>query len=394
MILKNVKIINFRLLKEFKLDFAFQKEQNLTVIRAANETGKTTILHALQWGIFGDNALPNKGTGYRLSPLDLSGEVTITIEINFDIINARGVRNSYILQRTAQENVSGNVFTRSQTSKVVLFKKSSTGVDEIEHAQGWLKPHLPEDLREVFFTDGDRALSFIEGSYSDQTKKVEGAIRSLLGLEIIENAVTHLGQVKTKLTKGIKHGAAESKELTDKAEKLTSLKVSIPADEKMLRESVKSLEDANALYEEADQKLLDTIRAGDRSKLSKDLDRVRREITTVSKIYENATKSQSDLFKSRDLGVSLLAKTISGSFKILDNLYNEGVLPNSAVPIMRSRLSKKTCFCGSCIDPDKPEGAKNREAIEHLLDQSEAESEKKQACHRPILSNSVTEKYF
>ena len=39
---------NFRLLRQLRLDFATGNDRHLTVIRAENETGKTTILTALQ----------------------------------------------------------------------------------------------------------------------------------------------------------------------------------------------------------------------------------------------------------------------------------------------------------------------------------------------------------
>ena len=63
------KFQNFRLLRDLELEFASDPDKNLTVIRAANESGKTTILHALQWALYGDDALPNNGNGFRLYPI-------------------------------------------------------------------------------------------------------------------------------------------------------------------------------------------------------------------------------------------------------------------------------------------------------------------------------------
>lgn len=68
--LLRVRVENFRLLKDIHIEFAVETESNLTVIRAANESGKTTLLMALQWGLFGDEALPDRGRNFRLSPMD------------------------------------------------------------------------------------------------------------------------------------------------------------------------------------------------------------------------------------------------------------------------------------------------------------------------------------
>ena len=43
--------------------------KNLTVIRAENETGKTTMLTALQWAFYGDEALPGESKSYASIPL-------------------------------------------------------------------------------------------------------------------------------------------------------------------------------------------------------------------------------------------------------------------------------------------------------------------------------------
>lgn len=43
---------NFRLLRHLELDFSTDGAKPLTVIRAENESGKTTILNALQWALY------------------------------------------------------------------------------------------------------------------------------------------------------------------------------------------------------------------------------------------------------------------------------------------------------------------------------------------------------
>ena len=61
---------NFRLLRDLELEFSSDLDRKLTVIRAANESGKTTILHGLQWALYGDAALPGRGEDFRLHPID------------------------------------------------------------------------------------------------------------------------------------------------------------------------------------------------------------------------------------------------------------------------------------------------------------------------------------
>ena len=84
---------NFRLLRDLELEFSSQPDRNLTVIRAANESGKTTILHGLQWALYGDEALPGKGEGFRLHPIDWDASegkrVPITATVEFELTTYR-----------------------------------------------------------------------------------------------------------------------------------------------------------------------------------------------------------------------------------------------------------------------------------------------------------------
>ena len=74
---------NFRLLKDLDLDFSDLDDKKLTVIRAANETGKTTCQYGLMWGLFGSKNVLRKD--YVLSPKDSITPTTTNVEISVEI---------------------------------------------------------------------------------------------------------------------------------------------------------------------------------------------------------------------------------------------------------------------------------------------------------------------
>ncbi|MFC1926921.1 AAA family ATPase, partial [Chloroflexota bacterium] len=56
--IKEIKLSNFRLLRhEQTIKFKCEKGKPLTIIRAENRTGKTTLLTAIQWCLYGDKVL-------------------------------------------------------------------------------------------------------------------------------------------------------------------------------------------------------------------------------------------------------------------------------------------------------------------------------------------------
>ena len=94
---------NFRLLRKLRLDFATDRTKKLTIIRAENETGKTTILNALQWALYGDDALPGKGRDYRLHPIDWEASegkrVPISVQVEFETTVIRRSQRGLIENR-------------------------------------------------------------------------------------------------------------------------------------------------------------------------------------------------------------------------------------------------------------------------------------------------------
>ena len=151
--LVSAKINNFRLLKDIEIHFSTDTEKNLTVIRAANESGKTTLLHALQWCLFGNDGLPNKGTNFRKSPLNEDPNATeyfckIQVEMTYEAISSSGPKK-YRIVRQSTEKISGIDFIEHLKS-VRLYYQTENGYVEEEHPEARISYDLSKDLREIF----------------------------------------------------------------------------------------------------------------------------------------------------------------------------------------------------------------------------------------------------
>lgn len=370
--LLRARIDNFRLLKDVELEFATDKNRNLTVIRAANESGKTTLLTALQWGLFGDEALPDRGRNFRLSPIDVScGErasVNVSVEIDFEIPTRTGVRK-YRLIRFVTETARGGTWERSGAN-VNLFHLTPQGADRVDNPEAHIRPHLPSELREVFFTDGDRALSFIEGSKGDQMKRVEGAIRSLLGLGVVEEALCHIRKVSTELNQKVKSAAGSRKELQAVSDRLNALQEQVPQLEEQLKQTKEMRLRLEDLDEEVDRKLSDALRKGNREELEKQRKSALHGRQSAEKDAAQAARDHANLFKSELLGKQLLASQFAKAKTILDRLHKQGKIPNQTIPVLEDRLNQPFCICGESLDANDPYALRRRTHIQHLIEES------------------------
>jgi DNA sulfur modification protein DndD len=372
---------NFRLLRELELQFSSDPERRLTVIRAANATGKTTLLTALQWALYGDLALPNKGVDYRLHPIDwdasVNRTVSISVTVDFEVVKYNKVagslkeaRHRYRIIRSASEEITGESWHRS-ASHAKLFLLREAGASPLDAPESVINDELPPELREVFFTDGDRALSFIESGVALSTKRarVESAIRSLLGLGVIEEAIRHVKRSAAEVNKHAKQLGGNT-ELTTTAATLESL-----ADE--LNRQTAELDDARQQFRNFDEKLNDTERAiaealtkGNRETLGRELAKAKRAISTIDERITAAVKSHSALFRSEALARDIVAPVLNVAFDRLRELHDRGKIPNTTIPVLEERLATELCICGESLGTNSEDGTRRRQHIKHLIDES------------------------
>ena len=403
--LLRARIENFRLLKDIELEFSTDRNRNLTVIRAANESGKTTLLTALQWALFGDEALPDRGRNFRLSSIDLSsGErvsVTISVEVDCEIPTRTGARK-YRLIRFVTESVRGGTWERG-SANVNLFHLTPQGADPVDNAEAHIRPHLPRELREVFFTDGDRALSFIEGSKGDQMKRVEGAIRSLLGLGVVEDALSHTRKVSAELNQKVKSAAGSQKELQAVSDRLHALQEQVPELEEQLKRAKEARLKLEDLEEEADRRLSNALLKGNREELEKQRKAALHGRQSTEKDAVQAARDHANLFKSELLGKQLLTGPFAKAKAVLDRLHEQGKIPNQTIPVLEDRLNQPFCICGESLDESDLGGQRRRTHIQHLIEvsrNSDAIQEKVTALYygaqellRPVQGRTWSDEY-
>ena len=102
--LKRVEFRNFKLLDGVIVDFSTDPEHPLTVVRAENGSGKTSILWGLAWAFYGDGGLPVKNA--RLSSTSRPAGSTTTVQVIVDFEHdpdGFGETNDYVLTRSVDE---------------------------------------------------------------------------------------------------------------------------------------------------------------------------------------------------------------------------------------------------------------------------------------------------
>ncbi|MCY3749779.1 MAG: AAA family ATPase, partial [Gammaproteobacteria bacterium] len=235
--LQSARVRNFKLLRNIDLSFSTRQDVPLTVIRAENGSGKTSVLQALRWALYGTKGLDDPLV--RLSPADwLDGEpCKISVEIDFShtLVSTVGDHDltketRFILKREVIERPAGDLPNR-EPERISLYEKKETGSDPINAPEARLDQMLPSEMLDIFFTDGDAAMTFISPQLAETTKRdqVKEAIRSLLGLGLLEGVNKRIqaeqSSVNRKISKqaGSDELAVVSKSLQDAMDERTKL---------------------------------------------------------------------------------------------------------------------------------------------------------------------------
>ena len=308
----------------------------------------------------------------------------ISVAIDFEVVSARSARtDTYCIIREAHESVRGSAWERSP-STIKLWQMQDTGGKQIRYPEARVKRELPPELREVFFTDGDRALSFIEADTRDKRDRVQRAIRSLLGLDIIEDSLRHVHQASVRVNRQAKEDDS-SDELQKVASRLDEITDEATQLESEIADAKEQFSTFSEKVYETRKNIDDALVKGDKEQLQREYQTVANRLKQTDTEIDTAAGDHAQLFRSLALSRDLLAPILSDSIGKLNDLRQQGKFPKAAVPILEERLNATTCICGESLAGHDPHGKRRREHIKHLIDQSRKPDE---------LQGSLTDLYY
>jgi DNA sulfur modification protein DndD len=381
--LRRAQFQNFRLLRNVEIEFSTDFSKPLTVVRAENDTGKTTLLNALTWGLFGDEALPGSRTGFRLHPIDWRVEndgpaVPIKVLIEFATVDEETDEEVvFELERSATERPVGETDFEPSASTITLLRHTSGGVAPVDNPSATIESLLPASLRDVFFIDGDRALAFIEATDEQRVKRerVAKAVRSLLGLDLLEDADRHVDHSRRDAVASIKRlGAGTDVErLVESKQRLEDEQTTLGA---MLGQ-LQSDRDATELrHRKADKRLKDALAAGagDQRELGLRLEKADGLLGNERKLQATLLVAHRRLLNAPSLTVAMAPTPIAAAAALLADLEDRKVIPSTLPNVIEDRLAREECICGASLAA----GTKERAHLEAVLEDSRHMDESKE----------------
>ncbi len=376
--LRRARFTNFRLLRDVEITFSTDDNKRLTVIRAENESGKTTMLTALQWAFFGDTALDEApGRPARLYPIDWDAtsepRVPVSVEVEFDYTSETTLKDgpsvrseeTFLARRSCTEHPNEDGAGSRTNNTLVLYRLESKGDQPVVNPQVELEDKFPEGLRELFFTDGDRAQTWIEvGTQGVKRARVLNAIRSLLGLDLLEKAQDHVKETLKGFNRELK-SIGPNTEAGALGERLAEIEVELAEAETAKAAATDALGRIEEQVQDFENRIADALRQGDREELERQVRAANQQLASAEKTELQLQRQHSDLFKDTTLTLGLLAPHVRRSRELLAGLKERGTIPQKFLPILEEAVDQGVCVCGTSL----AKGTPTRKHVCDLIDE-------------------------
>lgn len=369
--LDKISIKNYRQYRDVEIEFDKNPDKNFTIVKGNNGTGKTTLLNAFTWCLYGKEIHSYSGhdsgmtmcNNKSVTLAEPGDGITVSVEIHF----LDDKNRPYIFERSLDyyKNNDGELRQKSNKTTFKVTKPHGNDVTVKYDDHYTIKKLIPKSIQEYFFFDGARLGDYFQ---VNSTQSIKDAVFEISQLDIVKALSDNLGNVidtYTSKQKKISPKIGDAQELINKHEKdIEEYKIEI----KRLNNEISESESEIRFI---DKQLLELNEVG----VKKAIQDENRLVSEIKQLEEklNGKNSRSGLYYKRNRLIFqnyplLLANSYFFNFLDLgeDSRKKGFIPPKYKKSFLQDLLDDGKCICGI----DFNENPEHRQAIVQLMQET------------------------
>lgn len=215
-----IHMINFRQYLDVKIEFARLRSKNFTVIQGANGAGKTNLLNAVTWCLFGKELhVDSKYEGLPLvntTTLEESDDTLFEVKVEIQFVQSDDKKLLVTRENHYKKEKEGSLVEVPSSHSLSIMRQGERdwiGPIYGDDAQYIIDNLIPPSIEEYFFFDGER----MDDYFKENTgRDIYNAVFQISQLELFEKLIQHLTARRNdflKTAKGLSSKAEEKREL-------------------------------------------------------------------------------------------------------------------------------------------------------------------------------------
>ena len=352
--ISKVEIQNFRNFKEKNI-IKCSIDGKVTIIYGENGDGKTTLHQFFQW-VFYNRVKFNKTASDKMYNLEFEREqeygaiFSVIGMIDFEHDGEfYSIRREWIYKKGLDDS-------KKIGEEVTLNKKDDdNNWNRLKKPEEVIETLLPSGLSEYFFFDGENMIADLSVKGKDSAKKLRKALYSIFNLDILENAIVHIGakDYKTSVIGQLFLSRTSDTNQADINVLLTNINNAqdkIAKTKDALEKVSNELEEKNVFIREASERI-----GGTKSKTEYEKERTR--LKAQRDEYLQVAKTMQAAFGAEvveSFPNILISKILPKAKNVVSLKVNKSeIISGLTKELVLNLLKSDKCICGRPLDDDE-----------------------------------------
>ncbi|MDD3588918.1 MAG: AAA family ATPase [Thermoguttaceae bacterium] len=372
MLLESITLENFRQFRNESIEFAQgENGKNVTIIIGENGTGKTTFAQAFFWCMYGETKLSDKNMLNKMVAADLRPGQESIVKVTLKLRHGDVSYTLFREQRYRKDSL--NRIKGDNTVFDIAFKDANGVTEYVKKTQceSEVEAILPKELSSYFFFDGER-IEKMSKDISAGTRATDfaEAVKGLLGLNAINNAIKHFNPRSSICVIGSYEGSYDShsnSKIEEYTKTIEKSKAEIEMIDARLDELKSQIELARTRQTEKTEEIKQYTEG---EKLQHQKEKLVQKISGVKESRANAVKEVCKAF-NKGMSSFFSAMLILDSLKLLSEKDFAGKdIPYIHTKTIEYLLKQGVCICGTRLDEGSIPYTNLQELIAFLPPQS------------------------